>query len=60
MFAWSEKSYLFFFYNIPFKPVMLVPQALQNAKEDVARKQNEKHGTAVQMLKDVGKASGDR
>lgn len=39
---------------------MLVPQALQNAKEDVARKQNEKHGTAVQMLKDVGKASGDR
>lgn len=39
---------------------MLVPRALQNAKEDVARRQNEKHDTAVQMLKDVGKANSDR
>lgn len=60
MFAWSEKSSLSFFYHVPFKPVMFVPQALQNAKEDVARRQNEKHDTAVQMLKDVGKANGDR
>lgn len=60
VFAWSEQSYLLFFYHMPFKPGMLVPLDLQNAKEDIARRQNEKHDTAVQVLKDVGKANGDR
>lgn len=38
--------------------MLLVLLAMPNAK-DVARKQNEKHEAVVQMLKDVGKASGD-
>lgn len=37
-----------------------VSVSLPNAKEDVARRPNEKHEAAVQTLKDVGKARGDR
>lgn len=45
---------------LPFLASLLLSPALLNAKEDVARRQNEKHEAAVQTLKDVGKASGDR
>jgi len=40
--------------------VLLVSLALPNAKEDVAKGQNEKQEATVQTLKDVGKVSGDR
>lgn len=54
---WAKLSPLF----LPFTLLAsAVSVSLPNAKEDVARRLNEKQEEAVQTLKDVGKARSDR